>query len=299
MRAISNEMIRAFEAWLTEEEKSEATKQKYLGWVRRFADWLDEDGTAGGESGQPDGEENDCADKPALTKEAAVRFRETLQQNLQPATVNTAVSALNRLFVFLDREDCRLRFLRVQKSAYRDERRDLTRAEYLHLVETARRRGNERLALVMETICACGLRVSELSGITLEAAERGEATIAMKGKTRRILIPESLRRKLLRFARSRGIASGPVFTARGGRPLSRRQIWAEMKALCGQAGVEPTKVFPHNLRHLFAQLYYEAYKDIVRLADILGHSSVNTTRIYLISTGAEHRRQLESLNLVC
>ncbi len=277
MNTITEERIWAFGSLLEEEEKSEATRQKYLGWVRRFANWLGEE---------------------SLSKEAAVCYRELLREAKQPSTVNTAVSALNRLFSFLGRSDCRIRFLRIQRSIYRDECRELTREEYRRLVSAALGQGNERLALVMETICSCGLRVSELGGVTVEAVQRGEATIAMKGKTRRVLIPSRLCRKLLKYAREKGIRSGAVFAAKTGRSLSRKQIWAEMKALCRRAGVAASKVFPHNLRHLFARVYYQAYKDIVRLADILGHSSVNTTRIYLISTGKEHQRQLERLELV-
>ena len=173
-----------------------------------------------------------------------------------------------------------------------------TGAEYLRLIQTARASGNERLALVMETICATGIRVGEVRYITVEAVRSGSATISLKGKIRTILLPGKLCKKLLKYARKQKITSGEIFLTGGGKPMSRCQIWAEMKRICKAAGVDPAKVFPHNLRHLFATVYYRIYKDIVKLADILGHSSVETTRIYLLTTGQEHRRQLERLKLV-
>ena len=171
-------------------------------------------------------------------------------------------------------------------------------AEYDRLLETARERGQERLALLMETICATGIRVSEVRYITMEAAQRGRAEISLKGKIRTILLPGKLCRKLLKYARQHKTVSGEIFLTRNGIPLSRRQIWAELKRLCKYAGVEPSKVFPHNLRHLFATTFYKACKDIARLADVLGHSSIETTRIYLVTSGTEHARQLNRLGLV-
>ena len=221
-----------------------------------------------------------------------------LSGGLTPATVNAKLSALNGLFRFLGWEECRVKFLRVQRRVFRDRERELTREEYRRLVEAAQSGGRERLELLMEAICSTGIRVSEVRYLTVEAARSGRAEVRLKGKIRSILLPRKLCRKLLKFARKQKIASGAIFRAGDGRPLSRHRIWREMKALCGRAGVAETKVFPHNLRHLFAALFYRATRDIVKLADVLGHSSVETTRIYLMSNGQEHVRQLDRLGLV-
>lgn len=263
---------------LRTEERAPATIEKYLRDVRTFASWLE---------GRP------------VSKELAARWKEgLLGSGLAPATVNAKLSALNGLFRFLGWEDCRVRFLKLQRRAFRDPARDLTREEYGRLLETANRQGRGRLALLLETICAAGLRVSEVRCITAEAVLAGRAEIRLKGKIRTILLPGKLCRKLLKYAKKQKIASGEIFLTRSGKAISRRQIWHEMKALCGEAGVAPSKVFPHNLRHLFAAIFYRATRDIVQLADVLGHSSINTTRIYLLSTGAEHVRQLDRLGLV-
>ena len=216
-------------------------------------------------------------DGSPVTKETAAAWKEhLLTQDYAPATVNAMLAALNGLFHFLGWDGCRVKFL----------------------METARSRGQERLALLMETICATGIRVSEVQYITMEAAKRGRTDIFLKGKIRTILLPEKLCRKLLKYAQKHKTASGEIFLTRSGRSLSRRQIWAEMKQLCRYAGVEPGKVFPHNFRHLFATIFYRACKDIVRLADVLGHSSIETTRIYLTTSGAEHAQQLNRLGLI-
>ena len=208
------------------------------------------------------------------------------------------LAAVNAFFRFAGWEECRVRALRLQRRMFREPERELSREEYLRLLETARGRGQERLALLMETICATGIRVSEVRDITVEAVRAGRAEIALKGKIRTILLPGKLCRKLRKYAAARGIASGQVFLTRTGNSLSRKQIWAEMKALCQAAGVPASRVFPHNLRHLFARAFYRACRDVAKLADVLGHSSVETTRIYLLSTGAEHARYLEGLGLV-
>ena len=208
------------------------------------------------------------------------------------------LSALNSLLDFLGFGDCRVKFLKIQRRLFREEQRVLTRAEYERLLEAARSLGRERLALLMETICATGIRVSEVRYITVEAVQRGRAEITLKGKIRTILIPNKLCRKLLKYAKKQKTASGEIFLTKGGMSLSRKQLWAEMKSLCKRAGVEPSKVFPHNLRHLFATCFYRACRDIVQLADVLGHSSIETTRIYLLTTGAEHAKHLERLGLV-
>ena len=206
------------------------------------------------------------------------------------------LSAVNRLLKFLGREECRIKFLRIQRRTFRERDRELTRAEYQRLLDAAA--GQERLGLLMEAICSTGIRVSEVRYITVEAARAGRTEIRLKGKIRTILLPAKLCRKLLRYAKKHKTASGEIFLTGNGKPVSRKQIWREMKKLCHKAGVESSKVFPHNLRHLFATVFYSACRDIVKLADVLGHSSINTTRIYLMTSGAEHARQLERLGLV-
>lgn len=270
--------ILAFRQFLREDERETSTIEKYLRDVRFFAEWLGE---------QP------------VSKEVVSRWKEHLQKTgCQPMTLNGKLSALNKFFSFLGWNECRIKYLKIQRRMFRSTEKELTKADYTKLVETAQNLNRERLALLIETICATGIRVSEVKYITVEAAQAGQTTIALKGKLRTILLPGKLCRKLQKYARKKKIASGEIFLTRSGKGLSRRQIWAEMKALCGRAGVERSKVFPHNLRHLFARTFYRACRDVVKLADVLGHSSIETTRIYLVSTGAEHTRQLEKLGLV-
>ena len=273
---IKDNSILEFSARLEAAERSAGTVEKYRRDVRAFAAWLGE-------------REIECA---AGWKDYL------LEKGYAANTINSMLSAVNKFLKFLGREDCKIKFLRVQRRAFREKSRELTKDEYQKLLDTARVEGQERLELLMETICATGIRVSEVRYITVEAADRCEAEINLKGKIRTILLPAKLSRKLLKYAKKHKIASGEIFLTGSGKSLSRRQIWREMKALCKKAGVESSKVFPHNLRHLFATTFYKACKDIVKLADILGHSSINTTRIYLVTTGAEHARQLEKLGLV-
>ena len=270
-----NTDIMSFAAYLRNEERSAATIEKYVREAGRFLRWLD-GRTAG--------------------KELALAYKEALMGDRTPAGVNGAVAALNCLFSFWGLPECRMRSVKIQRRIFRDEERELTEKEYRRLLTAAK--GNRRLLLVMETICATGIRVSEVRYITVEAARLGRAEVSLKGKVRTILLPAKLCRKLEKYARKNKTVSGEIFLTRNGHPLSRRQIWREMKALCAKAGVEPSKVFPHNLRHLFARSFYRACRDVVKLADVLGHSNIETTRIYLISTGAEHARQLERLGLV-
>lgn len=277
-RGIRSDYFTAFRQWLLEEEREPATIEKYLREVESFAAWME---------GQ------------SVSKEQVTKWKAHLTSSgYQPGTVNGKISALNKFFTFLGWSDCRIKYLRIQWRVFRNIDRELTREEYHHLLETAQEMGRERLALLIETICATGIRVSEVKYIIVESACTGRAEISLKGKIRTILLPGKLCRKLRKYAKKRKIASGEIFLTRSGRSLSRRQIWAEMKALCAKAGVERSKVFPHNLRHLFARLFYRVCRDVVKLADVLGHSSIETTRIYLISTGAEHAKQLERLGLV-
>jgi len=267
-----------FEQYLRREERSKGTIEKYLGDINAFAVW---------------------AAGRAVTKELVAEWKEHLiQKEYAPATINGKIAAMNALFACLDWRDCRVRPLKLQRRLFRDSSRELSREEYDRLLNMAQVLGKERLFLLMETICATGIRVSEVRYITLEAVQKGKTEISLKGKIRTILLPGKLCRKLEKFARKEKIASGEVFLTRSGKSISRKQIWSEMKAICMRAGVEPSKVFPHNLRHLFARCFYRVCRDIARLADVLGHSSVETTRIYLISTGVEHVRTLDQLRLV-
>ncbi len=267
-----------YAAFLRGEERAPATVEKYVHDAREFLCWL------GGR---------------LVTREVAADWRESLVGGgLSPATVNTKISAVNGLLRLLGWEDCRARFLKVQRRVFREPGKELSRGEYDRLRKAAGRLGRGQLRLLMETICATGIRVSEVRCITAEAVAKGRAEIRLKGKVRTVLLAGKLREKLLQYARKEKIASGEIFLTKDGSGMSRGQIWRGMKALCKAAGVRPEKVFPHNLRHLFAVTFYRASGDIVKLADLLGHSSINTTRIYLMTTGQEHARQLERLGLV-
>ena len=277
-RTVLTSQITKFKRHLQSDERVPATIEKYLRDIRSFAAWLDA--------------------RP-LDKTAAAGWKEHLRSSgLCPETVNSKLSALNKFLKFLGRNACCVKYLRIQRRLFRGTDRELTKTDYTRLLETANNMGKTRLALLMETICATGVRVSEVRYITVEAAQAGRAEISLKGKIRTILIPGKLCRKLQKYARKQKIVSGEIFLTRNEKGLSRRQIWAEMKSLCVKAGVAASKVFPHNLRHLFARAFYRVCRDVVKLADVLGHSSIETTRIYLVSTGEEHARQLDRMGLV-
>lgn len=277
-RILTSKAVQSFKKYLREEEKSANTIEKYLRDVRAFAEYL------GGAE---------------VTKEAVIAYKsKLLAESYAVRSINSMLASLNGLFSFLGWTDCRVKSIKLQRQIYCPEEKELTKAEYMRLVNTAKQKGNERLNLILQTICGTGIRVSELQYITVEAVKCGEAIVSLKGKTRTIFIVRELQKKLLRYAAEQGISSGTIFITRTGRPLSRTNIWREMKGLCEQAGVNPQKVFPHNLRHLFARVFYGIEKDIAKLADILGHSSINTTRIYIISTGNEHRRRMEHMRLI-
>lgn len=275
---LTAEVLNAYAEHLNSEEHAEGTVEKYLRDLRQFAAWLD----------------GRCVDKEAAAGWKAY----LLEQGLTPATINSKLAALSGFLDFVGLSSCKVKNLRVQRRIFRKQSQELSRKEYERLVKTARTMKRERLALIIETICATGIRVSELRFITVAAAKSGRAEISLKGKIRTIIISSELKRRLLSYAQKYKIASGEIFITRSGKGVSRKQIWAEMKSLCKAAGVEATKVFPHNLRHLFAVTYYNATRDIAKLADVLGHSSIDTTRIYLITTGQEHSRQLEQLGLL-
>lgn len=270
--------LNRYQEHLFREERAPATIENYLRNIRVFIVWLNGRG---------------------VTKALVIAWREhLLAQGQAPATVNAKLSALNSLFRFLGWEDCRVRFLKIQRKTFRDASRELCREEYGRLLAAARKDRRSWLGLLMETVCSTGIRVSEVRCVTVEAIRRGRANVALKGKIRTILFPDKLCRKLAKYAKRHKIVSGEIFRDRTGAGLSRGQIWRAMKTLCETARVAPSKVFPHNLRHLFATTFYRATRDIVRLADVLGHSSIETTRIYLLTTGDEHARQLERLGLV-
>ena len=274
---LTNKAIHRYALYLREQERAPATIQKYVRDLTALWDWL---------AGRP------------LTKAVLIEWKEALMASHAPATVNSMLAAVNSFFRFTGWGDITVKLLKIQKALFCDECRELTRAEYARLVSAAQKKGNERLSLIMQTICATGIRVSELRFITAEAVATGRAEVCNKGKRRTIFLPDRLRRLLRKYLQKEKKTAGAVFTTRTGRPLDRSNIWRDMKNLCESAGVEAGKVFPHNLRHLFAKTYYSLEKDLSRLADILGHSSVNTTRIYTVESGGVHQRQLERMGLI-
>lgn len=277
-KRITETNVTAYTAYLKRIERSNNTIEKYHRDVLSFARWLNNRSV-------------DC--------ENVVEWKQyLLQKGYAPATINSMLIAVNRFFDIMGWADCKVNTLKLQKRLFREEKRDLTKEEYGRLINTAVVNGKERLALLMETICATGIRVSEVQYITVEAAQQGRTEISLKGKIRTILLPSKLCKKLLKYAKKQKTVSGKIFLTRNGTGLSRKQIWAEMKAICRAAGVACSKVFPHNLRHLFAQTFYRVTHDVAKLADLLGHSSIETTRIYLLSTGSEHEMLINKLKLI-
>ena len=275
---LTNGQLISFKQQLRSEEREQSTIEKYMREVKLFRTWL---------AGCP------------VTAETIAQWKNHLRDdNYKSETINSKLSALNRFFKFMRWPECRIKYLKIQRKLFRGTEKELTKEEYMRLLESAKSLGKARLSLLIETICATGIRVSEVRYITAEAIQAGRADIALKGKIRTILLPGKLCRKLQKYAKKQKITSGEIFLTRSGKGISRRQIWAEMKALCKKANVASSKVFPHNLRHLFARTFYRACRDVAKLADVLGHSSIETTRIYLISTGIEHARQLERLGLI-
>lgn len=276
-RIITNSIIGDFENYLRSDEKSDNTIEKYLRDVRAFAVFLE---------------------AKKINKSLVMEFKASLAENYEITSANSMIAAVNAFLRFIGWVDCCIKQFKVQKKTFCSEEKELTKAEYIRLVNAAKGRGNERLSLILQTICGTGIRVSELRFITAEAVRKGEAVVSCKSKTRTVFIVRELQKKLLNYTNAKGITTGCIFITKSGKPMSRCNIWREMKALCKQAGVAPGKVFPHNLRHLFARTFYGIEKDIAKLADILGHSSINTTRIYIITTGAEHKRKMENMRLI-
>lgn len=272
---LNQKMLVSFREELIRDEKSEATVEKYLRDLKSFVRY-------GGEE--------------PLNKELVVRYKQSLTERYAPASVNSMLAAVNRFLKWLGRGDCTVKSLKIQPRSFRE--RELTREEYYRLLRAAKEAGKERLWLLLQTIGTTGIRISELRFITVEAVGQGSARVRLKGKNRRVLLPGKLCGLLRRYAKGQGIRTGSIFITRTGRPLDRSNILHEMKALCPLAQVEPEKVFPHNLRHLFACLYYNQTKDLCHLADVLGHSNINTTRLYTTLSTTQHLRQLEHLRLL-
>lgn len=269
--------LEAYKTYLIAEEKSAATIDKYLRDVRIFCAF---------------------AGEAAVTKEVVIRYKERLQGEYAVASANSMIAAVNHYLAYIGLAACKVKQFKCQRKAFCDSNQELTREEYLRLIQAAHGTGNERLSLVLQTLCATGIRVSELPFVTVEAVRKGRATVTLKGKTREVLLPGKLCKRLLEYINKADITNGAVFLTRTCRPLDRSYIWKSMKDLCKIAGVDPKKVYPHNLRHLFARCYYEQQKDIVKLADVMGHSNIETTRTYLVSTGIQHERTLNRLGLV-
>lgn len=275
-RKLTEQKIEAFHQYLIREEKSPATVEKYLRDVRAFMVYVGE---------------------KSVTKDVVMEYKKHLQEeNYAVRSINSMLASLNSFLIYIGWSDCKVKSMKLQRCVYCAEEKELTKAEYERLLKAAEK--NEQLRLVMQTICSTGIRVSELKFFTVEAVSHGEVVVNCKAKIRTILIPGKLRKLLLDYARKQKIRSGVIFVTRNGKTLDRKTIWAQMKGLCESAGVNPSKVFPHNLRKLFARTFYGIEKDIAKLADILGHSSIDTTRIYIMTTGTEHRKKIERLGLV-
>ncbi len=269
--------IDEYRTFLYEDEKSELTIEKYIRDVRKFADF---------------------SDGKKLDKQLILEYKSELEKNYTPRSANSMIAALNSYLKFIGRAELCVRQFKIQKEIYCSEDKELSKEEYFRLLNEAKRRNNIRLYLIFQTVCGTGIRISELRFITVEGIRQGQVTVKCKGKSRTVFIVERLKQQLLEYAKDKGITTGPVFVNSKGQPLCRVTVWRSMKTVCYAAGVDPRKVFPHNLRHLFARIFYSLEKDIVKLADLLGHSNINTTRIYVITTGTEHRRRMENMHLV-
>ena len=276
-KSITLSVLPEFKKHLILEEKSQATIEKYLRDVKAFLKYV--------------GDER-------ITKETVIEYKNYLLTRYKIRSINSMLASLNYLFAYLNLNELKVKFLKLQQAVFCPEEKELTKEEYIRLCKTAKKNHNERLNLILQTICCTGIRVSEIQYITVKTVRNGEVIVNSKGKTRTVFIAKELRQKLLCYAMLCGIKSGMIFVTKTGKPIGRTNIWKEMKALCEEAKVNPQKVFPHNLRHLFAKVFYSIEKDIAKLADILGHSSINTTRIYIISTGTEHQRKMESMRLI-
>lgn len=277
MRTITNKIITNFERYLYEEERSDNTIEKYMRDIRIFSKWL------GGKT---------------VDKSVVRQYKNELYKRYAPKSVNSVLSSLNALFMYNNWYDLKIKALKIQRRIFVDKKKELTKSEYERLLITAKNKKNERLYYLMQTIASTGLRVSEIKYVTCDAVRAGQTMIYCKGKIRQIFLPTKLCKMLKEYIKYRNIKSGSIFISKSGRPLDRSNIWKMLKKLCETAGVSKDKVFPHNFRHLFARTFYSVKKDIVRLADILGHSSVETTRIYTMESGSEHIKLIQKLGLL-
>ncbi len=278
MKTITQSEIQKYNTYLFEEEKSENTIEKYMRDIMAFSVWLSD---------------------RTLSKTSVLEYKEyLLKEGYAPRSINSVLSSLNSFFDFCNLSNLKIKMLKIQHQIFANENKELTKAEYERLLSAALSKGNEQLYLLMQTICSTGIRVSELKFISVESLHSGKATISLKGKMRVVILPKDLCKRLLKFTKEKHITKGSVFVTRSGKPLDRSTIWKKMRSLCESANVPCEKVFPHNLRHLFARTFYSLQKDIVRLADILGHSSVNTTRLYTMEAGEIHRQQIQNLGLL-
>lgn len=277
MKKIKDKQIEEFKRYLQDEERAAATIEKYIRDVLAFCVW--------------------SAEKE-IDKSVVLAYKEYLIETYAPASVNSILSSLNSFFAFMDWHDCHVKTLKIQRQIFAKSEKELTKAEYERLLNAAQRKGNQKLYYLMQTLCNTGIRISELRYIDVNAVKSGKAVIRCKGKLRTVLLTAPLCKMLKGYLKEQNITSGSVFQTKTGKPLNRSNVWRMLKALCESAGVSKDKVFPHNFRHLFARTYYSLQKDIVRLADILGHTSINTTRIYTMESGTEHRRQMQKLGLL-
>ena len=277
MKIITNELIQKFKMHLINEEKASATLEKYIRDVVAFMTWLG---------------------SRTIEKVIVVEYKQNLIENYAPASANSMLSSINSFFEYMEWYDCKVKTFKIQKQIFANKDKELSKAEYERLLMAAKSKQNKKLYMLMQTICSTGIRVSELRYISTDAVRKGEAVINCKGKMRIVILPKQLCKMLSPYIKEQRISSGSIFVTKNGKPLDRSNIWKLMKDLCESAGVSKDKVFPHNLRHLFARTYYSLEKDVVRLADILGHSSVNTTRIYTMETGEQHRIQIQRLGLL-
>ena len=277
MKIITSKNIDKFRTYLQNEERAAATVEKYIRDIHAFSAWLGEQ---------------------EISKNAVLAYKDYLIETYAPASVNSILSSLNSFFRFMEWHDCHVKTLKIQRQIFAKSEKELTKAEYERLLSAAHKQGNRRLYYLMQTLCSTGIRVSELKFITVQAVRTGQANIRCKGKMRTVFLPKQLCKMLKGYMKEQGITEGSVFQTKTGKPINRSNVWRMLKALCESAGVSKDKVFPHNFRHLFARTFYSLQKDVVRLADILGHSSINTTRVYTMESGAEHRRQMQKLGLL-
>ena len=275
MKKITNEMMEKYRFYLTNEEKSPATVEKYIRDVTTFKRWLED---------------------KSVEKMIVMDYKQQLIENYAPASANSMLSSLNHFFGYAGWFDCKVKTFKIQKQIFVNQNRELSKSEYEKILFEAKK--NKKLYLLVQTLCCTGIRVSELRYITVSAARKGESIINCKGKMRVVILPKELCRMLISYCKEQNISFGSIFVTKNGNPIDRSNIWKMMKKLCSGAGISKEKVFPHNLRHLFARTFYSQEKDVVRLADILGHSSINTTRIYTMETGEQHRSQLQRLGLL-